>query len=349
MTLAAGRFAGTVGGGCLEGEVQRISRLSLARDSAVKPTSVHHFALNGKQASIEGMICGGTIDMLVELVPCGSDPAPFRALVDARRHARRAVEYALVPANGTDAVRRRVVFPRGLPEDSVGSLGTPELDAWADAAAAQHVSMTHAAAVPCELAGSDIVVAYSVSPRPTAYVFGGGHCSQALAAVLPVADFAFEIFEDRAEFAEPALFASKHCPEPVTHVAESDPANPLAILAGREADIADATHAFVVILTRGHANDAAVLEAVLRLEPVPRYVGMIGSRPKIARVYAKLRAAGISEDLLERVHAPIGLPGIGGDTAGQISIAITAQLIQEWTGGTKRQSTPGQKTPCPSA
>ena len=83
-------------------------------------------------------------------------------------------------------------------------------------------------------------------------------------------------------------------------------------------------HAYAVIVTRGHTND---LEALRVLAPRElRYLGLIGSRAKVARIYEALVADRLAPDALERVHAPIGLD-IGAVTPQEIAVSILAELI----------------------
>jgi xanthine dehydrogenase accessory factor len=83
-------------------------------------------------------------------------------------------------------------------------------------------------------------------------------------------------------------------------------------------------HAYVVIVTRGHTND---LEALRALAPRDlRYLGLIGSRAKVARIYEQLTLDAVPADLLKRVHAPIGLD-IGAVTPQEIAVSILAELI----------------------
>src|SRR5262249_37335189 len=81
---------------------------------------------------------------------------------------------------------------------------------------------------------------------------------------------------------------------------------------------------YCLIVTRGHAHDE---EALYHLAPTPAgYVGMIGSKRKIKLIFEDLIAKGISEQTLEKVHAPLGLP-IGSQTVPEIAVSIVAELI----------------------
>jgi xanthine dehydrogenase accessory factor len=57
-----------------------------------------------------------------------------------------------------------------------------------------------------------------------------------------------------------------------------------------------------------------------------RYIGMIGSRRKTITIFRELTKEGLSAQLFERVHAPVGLD-IGAITPEEIAVAITAELI----------------------
>jgi xanthine dehydrogenase accessory factor len=79
-----------------------------------------------------------------------------------------------------------------------------------------------------------------------------------------------------------------------------------------------------VIVTRGHTNDLDALRALAPREL--RYLGLIGSRAKVARIYDALTEEQMPADLLTRVHAPIGLD-IGAVTPQEIAVSILAELI----------------------
>ena len=86
---------------------------------------------------------------------------------------------------------------------------------------------------------------------------------------------------------------------------------------------------YAVIMTRGHQGDFVVLEQMLRTEAT--YIGVIGSRHKIAATNARLLAAGIPEEALARIHTPIGL-AIGAETPAEIAISVAAELIAHRAG-----------------
>jgi xanthine dehydrogenase accessory factor len=91
----------------------------------------------------------------------------------------------------------------------------------------------------------------------------------------------------------------------------------------------------VLLVTRGHRYDFECLRKVLLSEPLPGYIGMIGSRRRVRATFQALLEEGFSRDLLDQVRAPIGLD-IGGQTPAEIAISVAAELVHLWRGGTGR-------------
>ena len=149
--------------------------------------------------------------------------------------------------------------------------------------------------------------------RERAVIFGGGHCAQALVPVLAGVGFRVTVMEDRPDYADPALFPAAE-----------------RVLCGDYARIAETlaltAEDYVVVMTNGHRGDLAVQLQVLR-DP-PTYVGVIGSRSKKAYVETQLRAAGIPEEVIARVHSPIGT-AIRAVTPEEIAISIAGEMIRE--------------------
>ena len=81
---------------------------------------------------------------------------------------------------------------------------------------------------------------------------------------------------------------------------------------------------FVVIVTRGHQGDLEAMRALAAREL--KYLGLIGSRAKVARIRSALVEEGMPAECLDRVHSPIGLD-IGAVTPAEIAVAILAELI----------------------
>ena len=87
-----------------------------------------------------------------------------------------------------------------------------------------------------------------------------------------------------------------------------------------------------VVSTYGHMVDGAALGGVLRRGDAA-YVGMLGSRQKIAAIFGKLSDAGIDQEILNTVHTPIGLD-LGGETPEEIALAVVAEILAVKNGRT---------------
>ncbi|MCX6551890.1 MAG: XdhC/CoxI family protein, partial [Acidobacteria bacterium] len=150
-----------------------------------------------------------------------------------------------------------------------------------------------------------------LDPSPRLYVVGAGHVSQHLARAAHAVGFRITVVDDREKFANRDRFPD------ATDLVADDIASWL-----RAADLPPT--AFVVVVTRGHTHD---LDAMLALADRPlRYVGMIGSRAKVARIKEALADSGASAAWLSGVYAPVGLH-IGAVTPEEIAISIVAELI----------------------
>ena len=82
---------------------------------------------------------------------------------------------------------------------------------------------------------------------------------------------------------------------------------------------------FYVVSTYGHMVDGAALGGVLTRGDA-KYIGMLGSRKKIAAIYGKLKEAGFDTARLDEVHSPIGLD-LGGETPAELAIAIVGEIM----------------------
>jgi xanthine dehydrogenase accessory factor len=85
--------------------------------------------------------------------------------------------------------------------------------------------------------------------------------------------------------------------------------------------------AAVVIVTRGHQYDEAILRQIAAHET--GYVGMIGSKRRVLSIFQQLRKDGVPQSFLDTVKAPIGL-NIGAKTPQEIAVAIHAEIIQHF-------------------
>jgi xanthine dehydrogenase accessory factor len=150
-----------------------------------------------------------------------------------------------------------------------------------------------------------------IEPSPELYVIGAGHVGFHLARLAHEVGFRVRVVDDREKFANRERF-----PQAEEVIVEDIP--------GWIEKTLLPPHAYVVIVTRGHNND---LDALRALAPRDlRYLGLIGSRAKVARIYAALTEEAMPAEILKTVHAPIGLE-IGAVTPQEIAVSILAELI----------------------
>lgn len=99
-----------------------------------------------------------------------------------------------------------------------------------------------------------------------------------------------------------------------------------------EAAVADlAAHSQVLIMSFSHAEDLEVVAACLQRQRERAdldFIGLIGSATKWAVFRKRLAQRGFSEQELDQVTCPIGLPGITGKEPEVIAVAVAAQLLQ---------------------
>lgn len=147
----------------------------------------------------------------------------------------------------------------------------------------------------------------------TLYVFGGGHIAIPLVQFAKSLDFNVVVIDDRQEFGNKERFPL------ADEVKVGDFGRVTNSLDFQESDC-------VVIITRGHEHDATVLKECLSKRKLPGYIGMIGSKEKIARTFSQLKEQGVLEHLLAKVKAPIGLD-IGARTPAEIALSIISEIV----------------------
>ncbi len=247
----------------------------------------------------------------------------FAAVVDALDRGEAAALVTIVSTTGSTPQRigaKMLVFADGRTVGTIGG-GCYENDAFWKAREA--IKTRRPALIKYELTddfaqetglicgGQMEVYIEPIEPAAELYIVGAGHVAFHLARLAADVGFRVHVVDDREKFANAERF-----PTAVEVVVDDIPS---------WIDRANIPpHAYAVIVTRGHTND---LEALRVLAPRElRYLGLIGSRAKVARIYEALVADRVPSTALQRVHAPIGLD-IGAVTPQEIAVSILAELI----------------------
>ncbi len=149
-----------------------------------------------------------------------------------------------------------------------------------------------------------------LTPSPRLFIIGAGHVGFHLAKIAGDVGFRLHIIDDREKFANAERFpGAEVVVEPIPSWLHS-------------AEIPSSS--YVVVVTRGHQHDLDAMRALAARDL--KYLGLIGSRAKVARIYDALLEEGMPPECLQRVHAPIGLE-IGAVTPAEIAVSILAELI----------------------
>ena len=147
-------------------------------------------------------------------------------------------------------------------------------------------------------------------PQPKLILCGGGHVSREVAAFAHRLDFSVTVIDDRPDAVTRERFptAERICDsyENLGKYLEAD--------------------ACYVVVTPDHKADLQCVSTILPTRY--RYLGMIGSRKKVASTMENLKLAGFTQAQTENIFAPIGLP-IGAVTPAEIALSILAQVVQE--------------------
>jgi len=146
----------------------------------------------------------------------------------------------------------------------------------------------------------------------TIYVFGGGHVGLAICQIFAALDFYVVVFDERPD----ALTMKKNtfAHEKIVGPFEEG---------GKY--VQEGNHSYVIISTSKAPTDLLSLEQVI--DKKVRYKGLMGSGVKIKWIYKKLTEKGISPDLFQDVHAPVGIP-IESNTPEEIAVSIAAEIIK---------------------
>jgi xanthine dehydrogenase accessory factor len=292
-----GAITGTIGGGSVEAEAQRRAVEAIRSGRPL----VFDFAMEGSSAAGAEPVCGGSMRILIDPT-AAKNAAAYGQAVEAGRNRRSGVLLTSVRHGrettvdvewfAVDSLPRKTAFPGGEAVRSVLAGKAPHLFVQDD--------------------NRLEVLAEPLVPPPLLVIAGGGHIGQALAAQAALLGFDIVVIDDRREFLDAALYP----PGIVTRCGD---------IAGQLAALPIDGDTFIAIVTRGHQHDERALAACIHRPAA--YVGMIGSRRKVAILRKDLLASGAAtEEEFARVYAPIGLD-IGAETAAEIAASIAAQLI----------------------
>jgi xanthine dehydrogenase accessory factor len=316
-----GSSFGSIGGGSVEAEVCKEAREVLKKWEG----SVLHFNLTAEQLAEGGAICGGTIDIFVE--PLKEEFIPiYREVMKLKQKGGSAVLATLISLDG--------VLPKGERSKALLKVSGEKVGSLLDRKELEQRILEESETLLNEKKPGMMVLSSEkgdtrrgkliepwkkvevllepIFSEPTVYIFGAGHISQQVSPLAKRVHFKVVVIDDREMFANRERFP------------EAD-----EVIVSEFEECFDRfsidESSYIVIVTRGHLYDGFVLEQAVKTNA--RYIGMIGSKKKIRTLYENLMEKGVPEEVLNRVHAPIGLD-IHSETPEEIGVSIIAELIQ---------------------
>ena len=235
------------------------------------------------------------------------------ALLDAYETIRQEVvqgrhAVAVTPLNGLSA--RLVVREDG---SVAGTLGNRALDDEARACALESIQQGRSGTLTLGRHSSEPLDAFFElhGPPSTLLIFGAGHVAMPLVQFAKILGWKVVVLDGRERFA--------------THDRFPD-ADEIRI--GMLSEIAEqftyTPSTFVVLVAHDYKYDIPVLRTVLATDAA--YIGLLGSRKRGRAILDFLNEEGLSPEVLERVHVPVGLD-IGAQTAAEIALSVLAEAI----------------------
>lgn len=291
--FADGSYLGTIGGG----NVEYLSIQQAIKVLDEKKSLTKGFNLTKNQKADIGMICGGNVEVSFQYVD-GQNETYLQMLDHMLKLYEEGVDAWLVTAMRDGAVCETGVYDKQSGLHFMATVSAEQITPYLKNKSVRTETEPQCLVEPLIQSGC-------------VYVFGGGHVAQELVPVISHVGFRVVVYEDRENFAKPERFPGVH------HTIFGTFKEIAEHITIREND-------YIVIMTRGHQSDYEVLRQVLRTQAA--YVGVIGSRHKIAATTKRLLEDGVSEQDIARMHTPIGLP-IKGETPAEIAISIAAEMI----------------------
>ena len=308
-----GSGTGTLGGGCVEGDIWFAAKQLMNRKGSVE---YKEYELNEDLAAEDGLVCGGTMYFLIDPVYNPEDYLPYVNEINQAYEGNGAVVLATVTKSGISNNSRigdKLLIRENKTID--GTLGDPIIDQDAIKRAKTLMLYGRNEYVILDSGVEYFIEAYTTPPQLV--ICGGGHVSRAIAYLAKPLGFKLFITDDREEFVD-----SERFPE----------ADKLVALKPAEAlsELPINANTFIVIATRGHRYDNIALLSAANTSA--SYVGLLGSKRKTILIYEDLIEGGLSLERVRAIRSPIGLD-ITARTPEEIAISIMAEILMFRLGG----------------
>ncbi|WP_181796219.1 XdhC/CoxI family protein [Streptomyces sp. WELS2] len=317
---AGGEAVGSVSGGCVEAAVYELCREAISSGQVLQ----ERFGYSDDDAFAVGLTCGGVLDVFVQPVVPGSDPAIDAAITSLAFGTPLALARAV--AGPPDLVGAAVAVTADGHHGGLGGYAGLERAVAARARTMLDAGRTGQvvlgpAGTPCDDTGQDTVTFFveAYVPPPRMIVFGAVDFAAAVAGIGTFLGYHVTVCDARPVFATRRRFPDAD--EIVVDWPHRYLDTQLDRIDGRTV---------LCVLTHDARFDIPLLERALRL-PVG-YVGAMGSRRTHQERETRLREAGLGEAEIARLRSPIGLD-LGARTSEETAVAVAAEIIAHRRGG----------------
>jgi xanthine dehydrogenase accessory factor len=301
-----GLLAGTVGGGRLEGEIQKIAQSALIS----KKSGHYHFRLDNDINHKEEAICGGQISILIDAKPENHievfkqmkqsiqqrKPGILVSLFNSLNNDSSEIQRFWITESNKHLLNDRIKNTRRDIEKLFETINQSD---FREFFISPEEEKTY-------------IFLETILPLPRLVIAGAGHIGKALAHLGNLLDFEVTVIDDRIEYANRENITD------ADHIVVDDIGKAML-------SVEKTNDTYIAIVTRGHMDDAKALKACIGSGAA--YVGMIGSVNKITLMRNKFIDEGWATPLQwDAIHAPVGLE-IHSKTVQEIAVSIAAQLV----------------------
>jgi len=306
-----GSSIGTLGGGCVEGDIWFYAKEMLREKSGPQ---FRDYYLNEDVAAKDGLVCGGTMYFFIEPFWQPQEYLPFANEITNAYQGGPPVSLATVVSgpDGKGLGQKVLIRQDGT---TFGSLENEKLLAEVIKVGRKLAAFGKNQIVQSE-DGAEVYVEGFTTP-PTLVIMGGGHVGRTIYNLALTLGFRIYVIDDRPEFSNKERF-----PQAVE-----------TIVADFEKGLNSVPvhfNTFILVATRGHRYDDAATQSAIKTKA--RYIGLLGSKRKNLMIFRDLLKNGISLDRIREINAPVGL-NIGALTPEELAVSIMAEIIKCIRGG----------------
>lgn len=306
-----GSSIGTLGGGCVEGDIWFYARQILREKSGPQ---FRDYYLNEDVAAKDGLVCGGTMYFFIEPFWQPQEYLPFaNEIINAYQGGPPVSLATVVSGPDEKSLGEKILIRQD--GTTLGTLENEKLQAEVIKVGRKLAVFGKNQIVDSE-DGTEVYVEGFTTP-PTLVIMGGGHVGRTVYNLALTLGFRICIVDDRPEFSNKERFSQ---------AAET-------IVADFENGLENVSvnfNTFILVATRGHRYDDAATRSAIKTEA--RYIGLLGSKRKNLMIFRNLLKNGISLDRIKEINAPIGL-NIGALSPEELAVSIMAEIIKCIRGG----------------